>query len=240
MKRISLLICLFVMVMVFQPSLVGAADTEFESFLTHFDYETRDDMKIDSKSLIPLLASGKAILVDVRFREEVAAWRTGFAMVIPLNELPTRLKELPKNKIIVAACPHKDRSAIAMAYLRSKGYDAKYLTDGLLGLGEYLRGERARDFMEDLDKRSKKQNQTGELIMKIEVLGAGCAKCRTLYEAVQTAVKEKGIDAEIIKTEDIPSIMKYGVMSTPALVIDGKVVFSGKTASAGEIRGLLP
>ncbi|MEI7816284.1 MAG: thioredoxin family protein [Desulfuromonadales bacterium] len=76
--------------------------------------------------------------------------------------------------------------------------------------------------------------------MKIEVLGAGCAKCRALYEAVQTAVKEKGIDAEIVKTEDIPSIMKYGVMSTPALVIDGKVVFSGKTASAGEIRGLLP
>jgi small redox-active disulfide protein 2 len=76
--------------------------------------------------------------------------------------------------------------------------------------------------------------------MKIEVLGTGCAKCKTLYEAVQAAVKEKGVAAEIVKVEDIPSIMKYGVMSTPALVIDGRVVFSGKTASAGEIAGMLP
>lgn len=75
--------------------------------------------------------------------------------------------------------------------------------------------------------------------MKIEVLGTGCSKCKTLYEAVQTAAKEKGIDAEIIKVEDIPSIMKYGVMSTPALVIDGKVAFSGKTMSAAEIKALL-
>ena len=76
--------------------------------------------------------------------------------------------------------------------------------------------------------------------MKIEVLGAGCAKCKTLYEAVQAAVKEKGVAAEIVKVEDIPSIMKYGVMSTPALVIDGRVMFSGKTASVGEIAGMLP
>jgi len=76
--------------------------------------------------------------------------------------------------------------------------------------------------------------------MKIEVLGAGCAKCKTLYEAVQAAVKEKGVAAEIVKVEDIPSIMKYGVLSTPALVIDGRVMFSGKTASVGEIAGMLP
>ncbi len=75
--------------------------------------------------------------------------------------------------------------------------------------------------------------------MKIEVLGTGCAKCKSLYEAVKTAVNEKGVDAEVVKVEDIPSIMKYGVMSTPALVIDGKVVFSGKTASASEIKGML-
>ncbi len=75
--------------------------------------------------------------------------------------------------------------------------------------------------------------------MKLEVLGTGCSKCKTLYEAVQAAVKEKGIEAEIIKIEDIPSIMKYGVMSTPALVIDGKVAFSGKTMSAAEIKNLL-
>ena len=75
--------------------------------------------------------------------------------------------------------------------------------------------------------------------MKIEVLGTGCTKCKTLYEAVLAAVKEKGVAAEIVKVEDITSIMKYGVMSTPALVINGRVMFSGKTASVGEIAGML-
>ena len=76
--------------------------------------------------------------------------------------------------------------------------------------------------------------------MKIEILGTGCAKCKTLYENVQKALEESGKSAEVVKVEDIPSIMKYGVMSTPALVLDGKVLFSGKSASAGEIVGMLP
>jgi small redox-active disulfide protein 2 len=76
--------------------------------------------------------------------------------------------------------------------------------------------------------------------MKIEVLGTGCAKCKTLFENTKKALEESGKSSEVVKVEDIPSIMKYGVMSTPALVIDGKVVFSGKLASAAEIAGLLP
>ncbi|GFO53585.1 redox-active disulfide protein 2 [Geomonas sp. Red276] len=76
--------------------------------------------------------------------------------------------------------------------------------------------------------------------MKIEVLGTGCAKCKTLYENTKKALEESGTVAEVIKIEDISSIMKYGVMSTPALVIDGQVKFSGKVASIGEIMGMLP
>ncbi|MBW4055683.1 MAG: thioredoxin family protein [Proteobacteria bacterium] len=75
--------------------------------------------------------------------------------------------------------------------------------------------------------------------MKIEVLGTGCAKCKTLYENVKKAVAESGKNAEIVKVEEIPKIMAYGVMSTPALVVDGKVVFSGKTASVAEIMGVI-
>ena len=75
--------------------------------------------------------------------------------------------------------------------------------------------------------------------MKIEILGTGCAKCKALYENVKKALDESGKSAEVVKVEDIPSIMKYGVMSTPALVIDGKVKFSGKIASAAEIAGML-
>lgn len=75
--------------------------------------------------------------------------------------------------------------------------------------------------------------------MKIEVLGTGCSKCKTLYENVTKALADSGKSAEVVKVEDIPAIMKYGVMSTPALVIDGQVKFSGKVASVAEIAGLL-
>lgn len=75
--------------------------------------------------------------------------------------------------------------------------------------------------------------------MKIEILGTGCAKCKTLYENVKKAVAETGTNAEVVKVEDITSIMKYGIMSTPALVIDGQVKFSGKLASVGEIMEML-
>jgi small redox-active disulfide protein 2 len=75
--------------------------------------------------------------------------------------------------------------------------------------------------------------------MKIEVLGSGCAKCKTLFENARKALEESGKSAELVKVEDIPSIVKYGVMSTPALVIDGQVKFSGKLASVAEIMGML-
>jgi rhodanese-related sulfurtransferase len=150
MKRFVVIVWLVLLAAHLRPTTSLAAESEFENFLNHFDYEVREDMKIDSKGLLPLLAKGKALLVDVRFKEEVAAWRTGFGLTIPLNELPKRIRELPRDMVIVAACPHKDRSAIAMAYLRSKGYDARYLTDGLIGLAELLRGDRAKDFMEEL------------------------------------------------------------------------------------------
>jgi rhodanese-related sulfurtransferase len=146
MKKLVFLSALFLMNCI---SLASAQDSAFDSFLTKFDYETRADMKIDSKRLITLLAEKKAVLVDIRFPEETKTWKMGFGLYIPLNELPKRLAELPKDKIIVTACPHKDRSSIAMAYLRTKGYKAKYLTDGLIGLAENLRGDNAKDFLED-------------------------------------------------------------------------------------------
>lgn len=75
--------------------------------------------------------------------------------------------------------------------------------------------------------------------MKIEILGIGCAKCKTLYKNTKKALEESGKSAEVVKVEDIPTIMKYGVMSTPALVIDGQVKLSGKVASVAEIMGML-
>ena len=72
--------------------------------------------------------------------------------------------------------------------------------------------------------------------MKIEILGMGCPKCKMLYENAKKAVEEEGIKAEVTKIENMDKITEYGVMMTPALVIDGEVKSSGKVLSAEEIK----
>jgi len=142
---------IFLCILFFMVSMPGySSDIELEKYILSFDYAARKEMKMDSKGLIKLLKQGKAQLIDIRFTEEYAAWRVGPSKNIPLNELPTRLNELDKNKIIITACPHKDRATIAMVYLRSKGIRAKYLTDGLIGLAENLRGDNAKAFIDSL------------------------------------------------------------------------------------------
>ncbi len=75
--------------------------------------------------------------------------------------------------------------------------------------------------------------------MTIEILGTGCAKCRALEENVKQAVAKSGKFAQIKKVDDITEIMKYGVMSTPGLVIDSKVVSVGKVPSVDDIVKLI-
>ncbi|MDP8253238.1 MAG: thioredoxin family protein [Candidatus Kaelpia aquatica] len=72
--------------------------------------------------------------------------------------------------------------------------------------------------------------------MKIEILGMGCPKCKILYENTQAVVKEIGVMAEVVKVEDMDKITGYGVMMTPALVVDGEVKTSGKIPSSEEIK----
>ncbi|MDH7482806.1 MAG: thioredoxin family protein [Armatimonadota bacterium] len=75
--------------------------------------------------------------------------------------------------------------------------------------------------------------------MKIQILGVGCPKCKALTENVEKAVKQAGIDAEIEKVTQITEIAKFGIMMTPGLAIDGKVVSAGKVLSPDEIVKLL-
>jgi len=131
---------------------VQAADQSLSEYLSGYDYAARKAMKIDSESLVKMLAEGKAQLIDIRFKEEYEAWHMGVAKSIPLAELPQRLNEIDKSKVIVTSCPHKDRAIIAMTYLKTQGYEAKYLQDGLTGLAEYLRGDKARDFIQSLPR----------------------------------------------------------------------------------------
>jgi small redox-active disulfide protein 2 len=75
--------------------------------------------------------------------------------------------------------------------------------------------------------------------MKIEILGMGCQKCKALNLAAKQATQELGITAEFDKIEDIKEIVKYGVMITPALVIDGVVKSSGKVLNKNDIKAML-
>jgi len=75
--------------------------------------------------------------------------------------------------------------------------------------------------------------------MDIKVLGTGCPKCKSLHKATEEAVAELSLDATISKEEDIVKIMEYGIMRTPGLVVDGKVVLSGRIPSSEELKKIL-
>ena len=75
--------------------------------------------------------------------------------------------------------------------------------------------------------------------MIIKVLGPGCANCKKLEKNVEVAIEELGIDASVEKVTDFKEIAKYGVMSTPALVFDGKLIISGKVSKPEEIKKYL-
>jgi small redox-active disulfide protein 2 len=75
--------------------------------------------------------------------------------------------------------------------------------------------------------------------MIIKVLGPGCHNCKTLERVTRQAIAELGLDATIEKVEDYPTIVGYGVLSTPALVVDEKVVLSGRVPRTAEVRQLL-
>ena len=97
-------------------------------------------------------------------------------------------------------------------------------------------------YADDSQIMSEIVNRKSELentMMEIKILGPGCAKCKTLDKLTHEVVEKNGIKANITKVEDIMEIMKYGVMSTPALVIDEKMVLKGRVPSSDELKQLL-
>ena len=126
----------------------AAQELTLENYLLNFDYKARTEMKIRSSQLVDLIKADQAQLVDIRFEEEYKSWNMPFAINIPLSDLPINLDKLSKDKLIVTACPYKDRAIIAMVYLKTQGYNVKYLSDGLLELANFLRGDNALNFIE--------------------------------------------------------------------------------------------
>lgn len=148
MKKIFLVLCIFCAIS------FGADD--FDKYLSNFDAKERNEMKIKIPDMLNMIEEGKAVLVDIRTHKEHQAWSVGFAKHIPLNELPKRIGELPKDKLIITACPHNDRANIARLYLKLKGYNARYLSDGLLKTTDYLKGDNAEEFIDELNKEKTK------------------------------------------------------------------------------------
>jgi rhodanese-related sulfurtransferase len=119
---------------------------DIEKYLSNFDYEARNKMKIQIPELLELLKKNEVQFIDVRFREEYELWHFSFSKNIPLNEMPERYIEIDKNKLVVTACPHYDRSIMGRIFLLEKGYNVRYLVEGLLGLSNFLRGDNAKHF----------------------------------------------------------------------------------------------
>lgn len=76
-------------------------------------------------------------------------------------------------------------------------------------------------------------------VKKIEVFGPGCARCVETYRIIRHVVEAAGIECEVIKVESIAEMMKLGVMSTPAVALDGKVVLQGRIPSSADVKKLL-
>ena len=130
---------------------------DFDTYLSKFDYKERNEMKIKTPDMLALVEEGKAVLVDISFAKEFEGWNIAGSVNINLNEIQKRLNELPKDKLIITACPHNDRSNMARVYLTLNGYQAKYLNDGLLKAADFLRGENAKEYMDELKKNKEKK-----------------------------------------------------------------------------------
>lgn len=125
---------------------------DLEKYLSKFDYEARKKMKIQIPELLELLKNDEVQFIDVRFNEEFELWHFSFSINIPLNEMPDRLEEINKDKLVVTACPNYDRAIMGRIFLMQNGFNARYLVEGLLGLADYLRGDNAKHFYSSLNK----------------------------------------------------------------------------------------
>ncbi len=75
--------------------------------------------------------------------------------------------------------------------------------------------------------------------MKIQILGTGCAKCKKLAETAETAARELNLDYELVKVTEINDILDFGIMATPGLAVDGKVLSAGKVPTVEQVKTLL-
>lgn len=99
-----------------------------EDLVVGIDPAQMSKAKISLDAFIAAHNLGEAVLIDIRVAEETAVWQVNIGLRIPAPELPTRIDELPKDKLLVVACPHTDRSNMARSYLAAQGYNVKAIS----------------------------------------------------------------------------------------------------------------
>ena len=106
-----------------------------------------DNLMIKNDEFPKLFKEGKIVLLDIRMDFETAIWNFPIAINIPANEVPDRLDELPKDKLIIVGCPTVNRSITVSAYLKTQGFDSKFLGGGLSELAAVLKGKMAKELL---------------------------------------------------------------------------------------------
>jgi len=118
----------------------------FDDYLKIFDNKERREMKIRIPDMLELYKQKKIQIIDIRTLEEHQAYNLSFIRHIPINEIPERISELDKTKIIVTVCTNYDRAEMVRIYLTLKGFRSKYLVDGIIGLAEYVKRGYGKEF----------------------------------------------------------------------------------------------
>ncbi len=140
MKKISQIFVIFIACLLSASVYADELKSiSFDDYLKKFDNKERREMKIRIPELLDLHKENKVQMIDIRTLEEYEEYHLNFMRHIPIDELPNRIGELDKNKIIVTVCTNYDRAEMVRIYLTLKGFRSKYLVDGIIGLSEYLR-----------------------------------------------------------------------------------------------------
>ena len=120
--------------------------TDLESLPAQAVPARMGEVRIGADAFVEQWQAGTCELVDIRIPAETRLWKMGFGLTIPADEISGRLDELPRDKLVVVACPNADRAGVVRGYLAAKGFKAKYLMGGLLGLVDKLKGATSERF----------------------------------------------------------------------------------------------
>ena len=121
---------------------------KLEEIIKNIKPANMDTFMLKTEEFEALFKANKVQLVDVRMKFETEVWNLPIALNIPANEIANRLDELPKDKLIVTACPNIHRSMPVSMYLKSQGYESKYLKDGLISFMGEIKGGKAKELLE--------------------------------------------------------------------------------------------